>query len=252
MRFRAVLEYDGSGFAGWQLQPGRETVQAILERALRTVLREDVRVEASGRTDAGVHASGQVAAFTLRSAVTEEARLQRSLNVLCGPRIRIRELVRSPDDFDPRRWALRRAYEYRIDNREWSSPFTAPWSWHVRHRLDLGAMRLAAHAVIGTHDFRSFQAADCDAKSSVRTIEESDLTEHRGCILYRVTADAFLRRMVRNLVGTFVEIGRGRRGGGEMKTILAAKDRRVAGPTAPPHGLFLVRVDYPGERMNAP
>lgn len=252
MRLRALLEYDGGGFHGWQIQPGRQTIQGRLEEALRTILRQAIRVEASGRTDAGVHARGQVIAFDVAGADVDVRRLARSLNALCGPGIQIRGLLPAPAEFDPRRWAIRRTYEYRIENREWRSPFSARWAWHVHHPLDVDAMRVAARAMIGTHDFRSFQAADCDARSSVRTVERSDVDVREGEITYRVTANAFLRHMVRNIVGTLVEIGRGLRPVEDMATVLGARNRTLAGPTAPPHGLFLLEVDYPKDRIDVP
>ena len=159
-----VLEYDGTDYHGWQVQPELITVQGSLEGALATILGERVRIEVAGRTDAGVHARGQVAAFsTVRAA--DCARLQRGLNALCGPGIVARQVGPVADDFDPRRDARSRRYEYRIHNAPWPSPFTRRHAWHVHRPLDAAAMTEAAAVLVGEHDFSSFQAADCDAEN---------------------------------------------------------------------------------------
>lgn len=243
MRLRMLLEYDGGEFFGWQIQPDRPTIQDALERALKTILREPVRVEAAGRTDAGVHARGQVAAFTTET-ILGRAPLQRSLNALVGPSIVVRDLELAPPEFDPRRDAVAREYQYRIRNRPWSSPFSRRTAWHVHQSLDVSAMAEAAEILEGEHDFRSFQAADCDAENPVRRVYRSDWTVDGEDLVYEIQATAFLRHMVRNVVGTLVEVGRGERSVADFQELLAACDRTLAGPTAPAHGLCLVRVVY--------
>jgi tRNA pseudouridine38-40 synthase len=242
MRIGMVLEYDGTDYCGWQIQPDRPTIQGALEEALATILGDTVRVEAAGRTDAGVHARGQVAAFTTERSV-DVASLQRSLNALCGPGIVARRLVMVADGFDPRRDARSRTYEYRIDNAPWPSPFTRRYAWHIHRPLAVDAMRRACGALVGEHDFSSFQAADCDADNPVRRVDDSTLESVGSDLIYRITATAFLRHMVRTIVGTLVEIGRRERDE-NLATLLAARDRTLAGASAPAGGLCLTRVVY--------
>jgi tRNA pseudouridine38-40 synthase len=251
MRVRMVVAYDGGEFSGWQLQPDRPTVQAALESALGRVLGHAVRVEGAGRTDAGVHARGQVAAFMTERSPDLRA-LQLSLNALAGPAVSILEMTPAADDFDPRRDAARRVYEYRIRNHPWPSPFSRRYAWHVHGPLDAGAMRRAATLVVGEHDFSSFQASDCDAEHAVRRIERSELRPEGDDLVYEVAATAFLRHMVRAIVGTLVEVGRGDRTVEDFGRLVAARDRRLAGPTAPAHGLCLVRVEYPEDEPPPP
>ena len=239
-----IVEYDGTEFHGWQIQPDRPTVQETLEKGIFTVLGEKVRLEAAGRTDAGVHARGQVVAFTARF-LPDARSLQKSLNALCRPGIAVRELGEVPGEFDPRREAVARTYEYRIRNHPAPSPFSRRYAWHVREPLDFDAMQTAASALLGERDFSSFQAADCDAENPVRRVERSSFRQEGDDIVYEVRASAFLRHMVRSIVGTLVEVGRGERTVESVRELLEARDRRLAGPTAPPHGLCLLRVDYP-------
>ncbi|MGH7805593.1 MAG: tRNA pseudouridine(38-40) synthase TruA [Candidatus Binatia bacterium] len=243
MRFRATVEYDGTDFAGWQLQPDAVTIQGTLEKALGTILGHPVRVEAAGRTDAGVHARGQVVAFETVRPV-DARKLLKSWNALAGPAIAIRDLAEMTAGFDPRRDAQRRTYEYRIQGAPFASPFTRRFAWHVHETLDLEAMGGAAATLVGEHDFSSFQAADCDAENPVREIYVSRVDRSGETIVYTVTATAFLRHMVRAIVGTLVEVGRGDRPVADLERILAARDRTKAGPTAPPHGLCLLAIDY--------
>lgn len=243
MRIAMIVEYDGTDYCGWQVQPGRATIQAALEGALHTILGHDVRIEASGRTDAGVHACGQVAAFSTNERPDLRA-LLRSVNALAGAGIVVRDLREVADAFDPRRDASRRTYEYAIDNRPYPSPFRRRYAWHVYAPLDLEAMSHAAGFLVGEHDFASFQAADCDAGGSRRTVAESGWQRRGNELVYRIAATAFLRHMVRTIVGTLAEVGRGSRPAESIPELLAARDRTRAGATAPPHGLSLVRVDY--------
>jgi tRNA pseudouridine38-40 synthase len=243
MRFKLIVEYDGTDYHGWQIQPDGPTIQGVLEDAIRRMLAEAVRVAAAGRTDAGVHAAGQVVSFTLQRAVAADT-LLRGLNALTPCDISIRDAAVVSDDFDPRRAARSRVYLYRIWNARWPSPFWRRYAWHVAHPLDAERMRAAAAYLVGEHDFTSFQAAGCDAEHAVRRVLRSEIEQTGPLISYTIEATAFLRHMVRNIVGTLVEVGSVGRPPEIVPTLLAARDRTVAGPTAPACGLCLTRVNY--------
>ncbi len=244
MRYRLVVQYEGTGYLGWQVQARGRTVQAELERALATVTGQRVRVLAAGRTDAGVHASGQVASFALERAWPPEV-LVRALNATTPADIAILDADVVPDDFHPRRWALSRIYTYRIWNCRVASPFWRRYAWHVARPLDVSAMQEAAAKVCGEHDFSAFRAAGCEAVHPVRCVLESTVTRQDALVIYRIEANGFLRHMVRNMVGTFVEVGLGKRTPDDVRTLLEARNRNLAGPTAPAHGLCLTAVRYP-------
>ena len=261
MRLRARIAYDGTDFGGWQSQSGRgETIQETLEAALSTVLRREVRVVAAGRTDAGVHAAGQVIAFDVDGApfppgaVADPGGLApldgllRSANAVLPASIVLLDLRATRPDFSPRRDAVRRAYRYRIWNSPVRSPFEARTSWHVRERLDDRAMARGAEALVGEHDFSSFQGADNVPRTSVRRVESCEVVRDRERVEVRIVANAFVRHMVRNVVGELVEVGLGRRGPEDVARLLAARDRAMAPAPAPPSGLFLERVDYEEDR----
>jgi len=243
MRFKLIVEYDGTDYHGWQIQPDGPTIQGVLEDALRQMLGEAVRVAAAGRTDAGVHASGQVASFSLQREVAADT-LLRALNALTPRDVSIRELDVVADDFDPRRAARSRVYGYRIWNTRWPSPFWRRYAWHVPRPLDVGRMRAAAASLIGEHDFTSFQAAGCDADNPVRRVLRSEVDGAAELLTYTIEATAFLRHMVRNIIGTLVEVGSGERAVDDIPRLLAARDRTLAGPTVPACGLCLQRVTY--------
>jgi tRNA pseudouridine38-40 synthase len=244
MQHRLTIEYDGTAYAGWQVQPGGPTVQEALERALATALRERVRVRGAGRTDAGVHACGQVAAVRV-TRVPDLDRLRKSLNALTPDDVAVREIVVVGDEFDPRRDARSRVYEYRILNAPAPSPFWRRYAWHHAQPLDVSAMHAAAAALVGEHDFAALRGADAaPVHSTVRRVLESQVRRAHGLVVYRVDATAFLKHMVRNIVGTLVEIGRGEREASAMGELLAGRDRTRAGATAPAHGLVLVEVRY--------
>jgi tRNA pseudouridine38-40 synthase len=267
--WKLTLTYDGGAYHGWQVQPGLSTIQGELQAAIRRVLgskwSEAPLPQGSGRTDAGVHALGQVASFPLGPAIPPE-NLQRALNRTLPPAIRVLETQLVPDGFHARHSACAKTYEYRIFRGTLCSPFLAPYVHHCRWKLDLAALQEAASAVVGEHDFTSLAASDPDlgcrseeeaetepnspAKSPVRTIFSSDWTEAPdGTLVYRVRGNGFLHHMVRNLVGTMLEIGRGQFPAGFMTAILAARSRSAAGPTAPAKGLFLHSVEYPPESL---
>jgi tRNA pseudouridine38-40 synthase len=245
MQLRLTIEYEGEAYQGWQIQPGGPTVQEVLEKALATALREPVRVRGAGRTDAGVHACGQVAAVRVTRVPTDLHRLQKSLNALTPDDIAIREIAVVDDAFDPRRDAKSRLYEYRILNARAPSPFWRRHAWHIALPLDAIAMDAAAATLLGEHDFAAFCGADAEpVRSTVRRVLESRMQTTSSVLVYRVEATAFLKHMVRNIVGTLVEVGLGQRAPESLTEILTGRDRTRAGATAPPHGLTLVAVRY--------
>ncbi|HYR96581.1 MAG TPA: tRNA pseudouridine(38-40) synthase TruA [Candidatus Binatus sp.] len=245
MQLRFTVEYDGTAYLGWQVQPSGATVQEVLERALTTALREPVRVRGAGRTDAGVHACGQVAAVRVTRVPDDLERLRRSLNALTPDDVAVRDVAVVDDAFDPRRDARSRIYEYRLLNAPAPSPFWRRHAWHIPARLDLQAIDEAAQALAGEHDFAAFRGADAEpVHSTTRRVLESRLDRTPPLLVYRIEATAFLKHMVRNIVGTLVEVGRGERPASGMRDLLAGRDRTRAGATAPPHGLTLIAVRY--------
>jgi tRNA pseudouridine38-40 synthase len=244
---KAIIAYDGSEYYGWQIQADRATVQQTLEAALQRVTGETTRIVASGRTDAGVHALGQVVSFSTSSRLSA-AELCRALNAQTPRDLVVREVGEAPDGFHAIRDATSKRYRYVIDDHRLPDVFQRRYAWHVPHPLDAEAMARAARAIRGTHDFASFEASGSERASSVRTV--SDVLVARGDgplqdkIVIEVEADGFLYNMVRNIVGTLVEVGRGARAENWVAEVLVARDRRAAGPTAPPQGLFLVGVRY--------
>jgi tRNA pseudouridine38-40 synthase len=243
MRFKLTIEYDGTNYSGWQVQPNGSTVQGAVEDAVSRLFGEGTCVAAAGRTDAGVHAAGQVVTFSsLRQRSPQTVR--RALNALTPRDVSITAVEVVADTFDPRRDARSRVYDYRIWNSSSSSPFWRLYAWHVPHKLAVGAMQGAAAQLLGEHDFSSFRAADCDAEHPVRRLLRSDFTQHGPLLVYTVEATAFLRHMVRNIIGTLIEVGQGRRAVGDISALIGACDRKLAGPTAPAHGLCLRQVKY--------
>jgi tRNA pseudouridine38-40 synthase len=259
--WKLTLTYDGTAFHGWQVQPGLVTIQGELQSALKRILGEDVLPQGSGRTDAGVHALGQVASFPLVAPIPEE-NLLRALNRTLPAAIRVLEVSPVSESFHARHSATAKTYEYRIFRGELCSPFLAPYVHHCRWKLDLPLLHQAAAHVLGEHDFTSLAAVDKDlahrgsegegplVSGNVRTIFSSRWAEVEGDLLiYRVRGNGFLHHMVRNLVGTMLEIARGQFPPGSMGAILDAKTRSAAGPTAPARGLFLHSVEYGGEGL---
>jgi tRNA pseudouridine38-40 synthase len=246
MHYRLIVEYDGTDFHGWQIQPDRRTVQATLEDALRRLLGHPARVAAGGRTDAGVHAAGQVVCFHSPRDLPPDT-VRRALNALTPRDLVVRAAAAVSEDFDPRRAARCRRYVYRIWTRADPSPFWRRYAWHVHGPLDVDTMRAAATELVGEHDFSSFRAAGCDATHPVRRVLRSELERRGDLVVYTIEATAFLRHMVRNIVGTLVDVGRGRRRA-DFRALLAARDRTLAAQTAPAQGLCLMEIRYEGDR----
>jgi tRNA pseudouridine38-40 synthase len=241
---KMVIAYDGGNYKGWQLQKEEPTIQGMIEAALGQILNRPTRVIGSGRTDAGVHALNQVAHFVTDSTL-DLTSLHRGLNSLLPPDIVIKEMAEAPPDFHARYSARSRVYQYLIWNNRMRSPFYRRFSWQVHNRLDGDAMRQASGCLVGWHDFASFQGAGSICRSSEREILRWTVRGRGGrWIIFTVEANSFLRHMVRNMVGTLVEVGRGSMSSEEFSAILDARDRSRAGITAPPQGLFLKEVKY--------
>jgi tRNA pseudouridine38-40 synthase len=243
--YRLVIAYDGAPFHGFARQPGQKTVQGCIEDALSKVLTTEVRTSAAGRTDAGVHALGQVVSFACSDAF-DTIDVAKSLNSMCGPEIAVMEIEPVAEGFDARFSAVSRTYEYALLTRNVHDPFSRHTAWHHPGRLDIESMSKAAAQFLGEHDFSSFGRVE-EGKSPVRRIESIEVEEEGELLIIRVTADSFIQQMVRSIVGTLVKVGEGVIDPDSIGEILDAKDRSAAGAVAPPHGLFLVSVDYPEE-----
>jgi tRNA pseudouridine38-40 synthase len=240
---RLTIEYDGTDFSGWQRQIGQRTVQGLLEEKVHELLAEKVEVRGAGRTDAGVHAEGQVANLSLQSRIPTGG-LLRGLNTILPPDLALVDVAEVAPEFDARFSARGKIYRYRIWNHSVRSPKHARTSWHVRRPLDLSAMRAAAALLCGEHDFRGFRASDCDRRNTVRLIRRFDLARQGALVEIEVEATAFLKNMVRILAGTLADVGRGRLDAATVHRALETGDRTAAGVTAPAAGLTLVRVIY--------
>jgi tRNA pseudouridine38-40 synthase len=236
---KLVLAYDGTDFTGFARQPGLRTVEGALIAALERVTEAPPALSVAGRTDAGVHAEGQVVSFR---SDHDPDRVQRALNGLLAPEVVVLEATRAPGGFDARRTATSREYRYRIRTAEVPDPFTARFEWHRPGTHRLTAMRAAARHLQGEHDFASFcRAGD---GTTARTLRRLAVRREGPRLEVRARADGFLQQMVRSLVGTLVAVGEGRMDADAMPEVLAARDRSAAGPVAPPHGLALVSVHY--------
>lgn len=244
------LAYDGTDFAGWQLQPDAPTVQGCVEDALAAVHGEPsgrVPIAGAGRTDAGVHALGQVASYRPPSLRSTEV-LATALDALLPPSVRVLRVARVPRSFHACRSATGKTYRYRLVNRAILLPFERHYAWHVRIPLDVDAMRRAASPLVGRHDFVAFATAGGQSTSTVRHLRRLAIHELGGGVIeIEAAADGFLYHMVRNLAGLLVDVGKGRRAVSDTAEVLASRRRSRAGVTAPPQGLCLVRVHYPPE-----
>lgn len=257
MKVKLTVEYQGDPFSGWQSQPGKLTVQGELERAFRVYLESQakktgavgetaVSITGSGRTDAGVHARGQVASFTWPEGFVFDAwSLLPAINGITIPELVVLSIEQAPDDFDARHTPHLKRYSYTLLLRDYFDGMYRGKGWRVGTRLDLAAMITAARLFVGQHDFSSFRAKDCTAKSTVRTVLLSEITRvSRDELLYIVHGCGFLKQMIRILTGTLVRVGEGRLGVSDIPRIIEARDRALAGETAPAHGLTLDWVRY--------
>jgi tRNA pseudouridine38-40 synthase len=242
---RLLIAYDGTEFRGWARQPGLRTVQGAIEDVLGLMLPEHPHLSVAGRTDAGVHAEGQVASFTAPPEI-DLARVQRAINARLGPEVVVREARLAPDAFHARLSATGREYRYRIRTSPVPDPFTARYTWHRPGPLALSRMRAAARHLEGEHDFASFCRAPKLPESTQRNLRRLTITTSDDLVELRALADSFLHQMVRSLVGTLVRVGEGRIEPGDVPSILKARSRAAAGQLAPAQGLTLVRVLYGG------
>jgi len=239
---KLVVHYDGTNYHGWASQPETPTIQRTIEEAIEKLTGQTVKVNGSSRTDAGVHALGQVANFNVNSPVPTE-NFQNALNNLLPDDIAIADVCQMPDDFDAISDTVEKRYDYLI-NTAAVRPVLAKNQWHRPGRLDTDKMNAAAKLLIGKHDFKSFASAADQRESSVRTITDCQVSQDRDIFKVSVAADGFLYNMVRNIVGTLVEVGRGRWEPEMIGTILEAKNRNAAGPIAPASGLCLMEIFY--------
>lgn len=249
MNFKLLIQYDGTDFHGWQVQENDRTIQGELERVVGTLEDAPVKVIGSGRTDAGVHAEGQVANVALRRPFTPD-KLRNAINGNLWRDIRIMNAEKAPDEFHARFSARNKTYIYRIMNAPVMSPFWRRFAHHEHRPLDLAKMNQAARFLLGEHDWTAFSSAQSDGESKVRNITDAVFESHwdaranASLIEFRISANGFLRYMVRSIVGTLLEVGRGEKDFDTIQTAIVSGDRSLAGKTAPAHGLTLHRVDY--------
>ncbi len=242
-RVRLIVAYDGTNYHGWQIQDNGVTIEAELNRCLSDLLGEETRVIGGSRTDAGVHALGNVAVFDTRSRMPA-GKISYALNQRLPEDIRIQKSEEVPSDWHPRRCESRKTYEYRIYRGEFSMPVRRLYSCFIYHSMDVESMREAAAILTGEHDFKSFCQTGAQVESTVRTVHSIELEEQGAELVIRVCGNGFLYNMVRIIAGTLIEVGQGKRAPESMLGVLAAKDRSAAGPTAPACGLTLMKYEY--------
>jgi len=242
-RYKLTIEYDGTGISGWQRQKEHLSVQQIVEEAIFKLSQEDVTIQCSGRTDAGVHARGQVAHFDLNKEFPLH-KLRRGLNSYLPEQISIIEAEEVSPEFNARFDATERHYRYHIINRDSLLALDRKRAWQVSEKLDINAMREGAKFLIGEHDFSSFRASACQAKSPMKAINKIEITQDGENIFIDVSAQSFLHHMIRNITGNLVMVGKGRWQPEKIKEVLELKDRKIAAATAPAYGLYFIKVDY--------
>lgn len=240
---KLTVAYDGTNYSGWQIQPTLPTVQAVVEAAWREIAREEIRVMAAGRTDAGVHALGQVVGLATDSALSTSD-LHRGLNAILPEDVAIVAVEEASEDFHATYDAKQKTYRYQIHNGRTPDVFHRRYVWHYPQPLDAERMQEAARVLVGKHDFAAFESAGSERPDTVRTLFAVDVVRNVNRISIEVTGDGFLYNMVRSIVGTLVEVGKGSREKAWVAEVLASCDRRKAGQTAPALGLFLVSVEY--------
>ncbi|MDI6763246.1 MAG: tRNA pseudouridine(38-40) synthase TruA [Thermodesulfobacteriota bacterium] len=241
---KLLIEYDGTNYLGWQVQAKGPTIQGMIEEKLKQLTGEGVRLIGSGRTDAGAHAIGQVAHFKTRSEMDLRS-IQRALNSLLPHDIVIKRVEEAKEDFHARKHARSKIYEYRILNQPIRSVFHRGYAWHIPQKLDWEEIKKATQKLVGEHDFSSFRSTGTPTKTAVRKVFRAKWKKGRDDLIrFEIEASGFLKQMVRAIVGTLVEVGKGKISSEEFQRILESKDRKEAGPTAPAQGLFLKEVKY--------
>ena len=243
-RFFITIEYDGTGLVGWQRQEVGNSVQGYLEQAAKELTGQETLIQGSGRTDAGVHALGQVAHLDVPDKFDEKSVLLGLNAKLASKQVKVLKAEQVSSEMHARFSATKRSYIYRILNRKIGSALHREFMWHVYYPLDIDAMRDGAAHLIGLHDFTSFRASACQAQSPVRSLETIEIVERGEEIQIHASAISFLHNQIRNITGTLVQVGRGKWHPDDVKTALEAKDRAKGGPTAPPHGLYLSNIEF--------
>lgn len=241
--FKATIQYDGTNYSGWQIQPEQSTIQGMLQQALYKITGENINIYAAGRTDAGVHALGQVASFKLAKPMEAKSLLS-ALNSLLPSDIKLIKLIKAPDDFNAHRSAKSKEYKYQIFTGKILSPFSYRYVYHLPFKLDIEEIRAGASKFLGENDFSAFKSSASACKNPIRHVFKSNIAYNDETIYYNIEANGFLQYMVRTIVGTLIEVGKMKISPSQIDEIFASKQRSLAGATAPPQGLFLVRVNY--------